>query len=541
MADRDDRTPHVSWPANSSRAVPHNGTSAVPRSLPPPPVIPPLPAPPSTIPPAPVIPPPPPPPNGQAWGVPASLRVPPPPPAPTAPLDYAQVRGLRERVSKLLTEALRDSPNMSPEHRRAVGEQVTAKVVGEHINLLMEAGSQVTGAQEKALMDAVAADMFGLGRLQTLLDRTDIVNIHILGCDQVRIEHTDGKISTGAPVADSDEELVEMLQILAMRATSTERSLSASKPWLDMQLPDGSRLTVVHQVSVRPTVTIRRHTLMDVSLEDLRDRYGVMDELICGFLKAAMGAGLNIMVAGLADAGKTTLLRALAHEIPQREQFVVLEESRELGLHTLKRHPWAISMEAREGHGVRGTDGRPAGEVNIADLIPLTLRMSVQRIIVGEVRSREIVPMLQAMATSKGSMCTIHARNARSVGDRIVELALQHGKEMTADLARRMAAGAIDLIVYVTVDDETKLGGRKLRYISEIVEVGGMADNRLVTTTIFGPGRDGRAIPRHQPERLQPALLRAGYDPRHLIAYTQQGDANEGAWTHSLQRVGRQS
>ncbi|WP_432049915.1 ATPase, T2SS/T4P/T4SS family [Verrucosispora sp. NA02020] len=201
---------------------------------------------------------------------------------------------------------------------------------------------------------------------------------------------------------------------------------------------------------MRPYAAIRRHTLMDVSLEDLRDRYGAMDELICQFLKAAMAAGLNIMVAGLADAGKTTLLRGLAQEIPDREQFVTLEESRELGLHTTGRHRWAMSLEAREGHGTRGPDGRPAGEVTITDMIPLTLRMSVQRIIVGEVRSREIVPMLQAMATSKGSLCTIHARHPRAVMDRVIELALQHGPEMTAELARRMAAGAIDLIVCPT-------------------------------------------------------------------------------------------
>lgn len=92
--------------------------------------------------------------------------------------------------------------------------------------------------------------------------------------------------------------------------------------------------------------------------------------------------------------------------------------------------------------------------MTIADLIPLSLRMGVLRIIVGEVRSREIVPMLQAMTTSRGSMCTIHARTAAGVGERIVELALAHGREMTVDQARRMAANALDLIVYVTVEDE---------------------------------------------------------------------------------------
>lgn len=462
------------------------------------------------------------------------------PVAPKRPsVDYAAVRTLRGQVSKELTAALRDLITVSPEHRQAEGERIASRMVREHVDMLMAAGTPVTPQEEAALLDAVAADLFGVGRLQVLLDRDDIVNIHILGCDQVRIEHTDGRITFGDPIADTDEDMISTFQVLAMRAGATERSLSATKPWLDMQLPDGSRLTVVYQVAVRPYATIRRHTLMDVTLEDLRDRFGAIDALICDFLKAAMAAGLNIMVAGLADAGKTTMLRALASEIPAREQFVVLEESRELGLHATGRHRWAMSLEAREGHGARDANGRPAGEVTIADLIPLTLRMSVQRIIVGEVRSREIVPMLQAMATSKGSMCTIHARDPRSVMDRVIELALQHGAEMKADLARRMAAGAIDLILYITVEDETKLGGRKLRYVSEIVEVGGMSDDRLVTTTIFGPGLDGRAVPKNQPERLRNPLRRVGYDARALVPYAQQGEHNRGAWTYELQTVAR--
>ncbi|GLW34478.1 protein kinase [Actinoplanes regularis] len=455
-------------------------------------------------------------------------------------IDYTAVRALRQQVSKELTAALRDLTNVTTARRQAEGERIAARLVQEHCDIKMrELGEPVTPQEEAALLDAVAADLFGLGRLQGLLDRKDVINIHILGYDQVRIELADGQIIEGEPIADSDEDMIAMFQVLAMRAGATERSLSSTKPWLDMQLPDGSRLTVVYQVSVRPYAVIRRHTLIDVTLDELRDTYGAIDDLLCGFLKAAMRAGLNIMVAGLADAGKSTMLRALASEISPKEAFITQEESRELGLHDTGRHKWAMSLEAREGHGARGADGRVAGEVTMSDLSPLTLRMSVQRIIVGEVRSREIVPMLQAMATSKGSMCTIHARDSRSVMDRIIELALQHGQEMRADLARRMAAGAIDLILYLTVEDETLIGGRKLRYASELVEVGGMSGEQVVTTLIFGPGADGRAVPRNVPDRLAGALRRVGYDARILSSYIQLGENNAGAWTRPLPTVGQ--
>ena len=73
----------------------------------------------------------------------------------------------------------------------------------------------------------------------------------------------------------------------------------------------------------------------------------------------------------------------------------------------------------------------------------------------------------------------------------------------------------------------------------EVVEVGGMHDDRMVTTTIFGPGPDGRAVPRHLPERLRDQLLRAGYDPRLLTGYIQLGDDNHGAWTTPLTTLAR--
>jgi pilus assembly protein CpaF len=451
-----------------------------------------------------------------------------------AHMDIAVVKTLRAKVSEQLADRIRLNPSVSVDVRRAEGERIAAVLVGEYVNELLATGKPPPSSYESALLDAVAAGLFGMGPLQQLLKDPSIVNIHAVGCDQVRIEHVDGRITQGPALAETDAELIGLLQMLAMRDSSTERSFSAAKPWVDLQTPDGSRLTALMQVSQRPVVTIRRHTIMDIRLEDLRDRFGLIDHLMCDFLKAAMRSGCNIMVAGLAAAGKTTLLRALAREIPPAEAFVTLEESRELGLHTSGHHPWCISLEAREGHGDRVADGRKVGEVTIADMIPLTLRMSTRRIIVGEVRSREIVPMLQAMSTSRGSMCTIHTRDPRAVMDRIVELALSHGHEMRADLARRMAAGALDLIVYITVEDETTIGGTVHRYVSEIVEVGGMSGETLVTTTIFGPGPDGRAIPKHLPERLLEQLLQVGYDPRVLGQYKEHGS---GSWDRPLNTI----
>lgn len=446
-------------------------------------------------------------------------------------VDYDDVRLLRRQLSEQLTRWLREHPEASDEERQRERDRLARTLVREMADTKRHTGTPLSRADEEALFDAVAADLVGLGRLQSLLLDDSIEEIHVLGHDRVRITRRDGTVDWGQPVADSDDELVETLQGWARRAGATERSLSTSRPTLDLQLPDGSRLAAVYLVSHRPIAVIRKHNTLDVRLDDVAggrpDLDEMVDPLMRDFLRAAMAAGANIMVAGLAGAGKTTLLRALAGEILPGEPFVVLEESRELGLHNSPRHPAAISFEAREGHGERDATGRPAGEVTIADLIPLALRMGVLRIIVGEVRSREIVPMLQAMTTSRGSMCTIHARTPTAVPERIIELALSYGKDMTAELARRMAGNALDLLVYVTVEDETAIGGRKHRFVSHIEEVDGVGDGRIATTTVFGPGPDGRGIPKHLPARLRDQLLRVGYDPRQLSRWIEGG---QGAW-----------
>lgn len=456
--------------------------------------------------------------------------------------DFTLVRQLRRELSERITRWQRGRDFTAAEEEAERG-RLAVEVVGEYADALRRSGTPLTGAQERALLDQVTAELVGLGRLQNLLVDDTIEEVHVLGCDSVRITRRGGGVDWGEPVADSDEELVEILQAAARRAGATERSLSTSKPTLDLQLPDGSRLAAVFLVSHRPYAVIRRHNTLEVTLDEVAggraDLDEMLDPLLRDFLRASMRAGLNIMVAGLAGAGKTTVIRALMGEIPPDEPFVLLEESRELlPPRGRSKHRAVMSFESREGHGERGLDGRPAGEVTISDLIPVALRMGVLRIIVGEVRSREIVPMLQAMTTSRGSMCTIHARAPGAVSERIIELALAHGREMTVEHARRMAGNALDLIVYVTVEDETGIGGRKHRFVSHVEEVVGVGDgNRIVTTTVFGPGPDGRAVPQHLPERVRDQLLRVGYDARLLSRYI---EARTGAWRrprHS--RLGR--
>ncbi len=440
-------------------------------------------------------------------------------------VDYATVKHLHRRVADELAERLRTEPGLDP---ATTGVQLVTDHVSAYVDSERLRGHLVTDADERALREAVAGELDGLGRLKILLADPQVENIHVLGADRVRVERSDGSVTEAGPVADSDEDLLRMLQALARQGPGTERALTTARPLLDRQLADGSRLAAADQITPRPYAAIRRHRLVDTSLERLVE-LGAMDEVVCEFLAAAVDARCNIMIAGPADAGKTTLMRALAARIPPHEAFVVLEESRELDLHTTGRHPWVMSFEARQGHGERGPDGRPEGQISLDELIAFALRMSAPRILVGEVRSHEIVAMLKAMRSSLGSMCTIHARSVTSVMDRVIELALSHGHGISAELAQRMASGSLDLVVYLTLRDERARGGSKLRYVSHVVEVHDTFESgRVVTTDIFAPGPSGRAVPHHLPEALDERLRLAGYDPRALLPHLEAG--RDGGW-----------
>jgi Flp pilus assembly CpaF family ATPase len=236
-------------------------------------------------------------------------------------------------------------------------------------------------------------------------------------------------------------------------------------------------------------------------------------------------------------AGKTSLLRALGREIPSAERLVTLESDRELYLDEPgpKPGPVTFAFEARQSNGERSGGDRLAGEVSIADMFATALRYNATRVIVGEVRSTEIVPMLQAMsAGGSGSMCTMHVRRPHAIVSRLVQLCTEAG--MATEAAHHLIASAIDVVVYLTYLDETGVGGRKHRFVSHIYEIHDVVGEagRPTTTELFAPGGgDPRAIYQNMPSFID-ELERTG-----LIARSWLAENPHGWWGEPLQTVGR--
>ena len=155
------------------------------------------------------------------------------------------------------------------------------------------------------MAQAVLDALFGMGRLQALVDDDGIENIDINGCDQVWATFADGSKRSMGPVADSDDELVDLLRSAAGRFGLTERRFDTARPELDLQLPGGARLSAVMAVAARPSVSIRRHRFADLSLDELC-AMGAMDEGLSSLLASAVRARKNIVVSGAMNSGKTT-------------------------------------------------------------------------------------------------------------------------------------------------------------------------------------------------------------------------------------------
>ncbi|MFF3431413.1 CpaF family protein [Streptomyces sp. NPDC002602] len=453
--------------------------------------------------------------------------------APVAPLvvDYAAVRLIKKEVGERLTELLRARPGLSAEAQ----EQQGRHLINEQVAIWSDAEAVRRGVASSAAEDAIMAQavfdlQFRAGRLQAHLDNPLVENIFINGASDVWLDFTDGRRVRVPRVADSDEELRELMRDLARRTTGqNERSLSTADPFLALRLSDGSRLQAMIEVTPGTYVTIRRHSMRDADLPELVER-GMLDTTLEAFLRAAVRAEKNIMVVGGQAAGKTTLLRALLREIDPDERFATLETEYELFAHENGFHRQVVPMEARESNGEM-VGGVAAGEITLMDLMYRALRMTLTRIVVGEVRGPEIVAMLQAMTNGAGgNLCTLHAIRPSVVFDRIAELYLLAQANMSEQLAYRQAANGLDFIVFVSSIDETRIGGHRHRFLSHVLEVTGIGEGgRPETNAIFGPRpewNEPRAVPLMLPRCIND-LRRVGFDATLL---------NEpgGTWPTSL-------
>ena len=349
-----------------------------------------------------------------------------------------------------------------------------------------------------AVSRRVLDDVAGFGPLQRFFDDPEVEEVWINAPGKVFVARGGRSELTTAVLTDAQvRSLVErMLQW-------SGRRIDMSTPFVDAMLPDGSRLHVAIPDITREhwAVNIRRFVHRPMDVHQLVPG-GTLSPESADFLEACMVSGLNVVVAGGTQAGKTTLLNALLGCIPSSERIVSCEEVFEIHL---PHHPDWVPMQTRDA-SLEGT-----GEIPLRRLVKEALRMRPSRLIVGEVRQAEALDLLIAMNSGLPAAATLHANSAREAVTKLCTLPLLAGNNIAADFVVPTVAGCVDIVVH------TATGRDGRRRVREIAALPGRVESGIVEIadvfTLRGAHlARGTGFPPHE-ERFEAA----GYDLAQLL------------------------
>jgi pilus assembly protein CpaF len=399
-----------------------------------------------------------------------------------------------ESSTSALSERVRDLVRQRRIDPRTDAESVrlaALDVVAEHES------RSLTGAvrsldEPELVIGQIVADVAGFGPLQQLLDDESVEEIWINDPSRVFIARAGRhELTSLILTAEQVRELVERM------LSSSGRRLDISQPFVDAMLPGGHRLHVVLDGISRgfAAVNIRKFVARAHSLEDLVT-LGTLDSRSAAFLDASVTAGLNVVVSGGTQAGKTTLLNCLAASIPGSQRLVSVEEVFELQC----GHPDWVAMQTRQS-GLEGT-----GEITLRMLVKEALRMRPSRVIVGEVRAAECLDLLLALNAGLPGMASIHANSARQALVKMCTLPLLAGDNIGSRFVVPTVAASVDLVVHTGLDPD---GSRAVR---EIVAVTGRVENDLIESEPVFVRRDGRLERGHGAPLRREAYEQVGID-----------------------------
>lgn len=390
---------------------------------------------------------------------------------------------VRSAVEKELASALagRKNPRLRPEDEEWVYRLVGQAVAQEQ----RRAGAAADPAACAATWRRVFGAVTPLGPLAEHLADPDVEEVRINGtgaCFVVR----GGRREEVRPPFEDEEALIALVHWYC-DGNGTAR-LDRASPTVTLTLPDGSRLHAALSPPARPMcVTIRRHApLRFRTLSDLAQA-GFVDSDQVPFLEAAVRGRLNTLVAGGTGTGKTTFVRVLCRLIPAAERVITIEDQAEL--HLWRVLPDCVSLEARADNTER------RGAIGIQMLVHEALRMSPDRIVIGEVRGAEALDLLDAMNTGHpGSISTLHSESARETLPRLLRLALRNPSAPRAEVLETEIGRTVDLVLHLGLGSGR--GGARQRQLRSLGFV------------------DGFAVSPEPPERVRAKLAAAGYEWR---------------------------
>ncbi len=359
---------------------------------------------------------------------------------------------IRDRIHQYLiykTDFLKVKDKMPEDQLRIfVDKAITELCSDQQLELPME-------TRVLLIRDIVSA-VVSLGPIRPLMEDNDVTEIMINGADTVYVQKH-GKIELTDIKFNSNSQLLHTIhKILA--ASGSSRRVDESSPYVDFSMADGSRVNVILPPCslTGPVMTIRKFAADIGTVDDLLTRQ-TMDKKMAALLIASMKAKLNVVFCGATGTGKTTTLNVLSRHIPEEERIITIEDTPELRL--MQKH-W-VALQSRPAN----IEGK--GIIGIRELFVNSLRMRPDRIILGEVRSEEVLDLIQAISSGhSGSLAIVHADSPEDCFNRMVTMMLMSGIQLSTEEIRKQIARAIDFIVHIELFAD---GVRRIANITDVV------------------------------------------------------------------------
>jgi pilus assembly protein CpaF len=341
------------------------------------------------------------------------------------------------------------------------------------VSLIEEDALPLNDQERARLVADLKNEIMGLGPLEPLLADPVISEIMVNGYKNVYVEKS-GCIHLTDIRFNDDAHLMKIIDKIVSRVG---RRIDESSPMADARMPDGSRVNaIISPLALDgPVLTIRRFSVVPLQMHDLIQKNSLTSAM-AELLSALVNVKCNIIISGGTGSGKTTLLNILSGFIPTSERIVTLEDTAELQL----QQDHVIRLETRPPN----IEGK--GEITMRALVKNALRMRPDRIVLGEVRSSEVIDMLQAMNTGhEGSLTTVHANSPRHALGRLENLVGMGGINLPSKALRELISSSVNFIIQATRLSD---GSRK---ITSIQEISGMEGDIITTQEIFCYKRTG--------------------------------------------------
>lgn len=226
--------------------------------------------------------------------------------------------------------------------------------------------------------------------------------------------------------------------IIRALASLLKVEINKEDPHFSGKFPiNGSRFeAILPPLSNNPTLVVRNHNCLDLSLADLTSS-GMITQEQYDVLTKAVKEHLSILVAGETGCGKTTLINALLNQVSllqPHERIVTIEDTSEL---KVKSHNHDNLFANKDG--------------DLSNLVRSSLRLRPDRIIVGEVRGAEALDLIDALSSGHpGGMTTLHAGSALQALQRLTLMVSRHA-QCPHDI-EKLIGSTFDLVVHLRRD-----------------------------------------------------------------------------------------